>query len=625
MKNLSIRPFVATVLLLTGAVTATLSSCADAPGITLRASCCQTTADCVQGYLCNVGTCRPACSQQADCNRGETCEGTPLVCAPDQPQDNGCTLVPQRSTTSGSSGTASGGVSSGGASSGGTSSGTTGSSSASSGGASSSTANSSSASSSTATSTVTSTAQSSSSGGQVCPGQDEFEPNNTPDQAAGTSRRQFGGVVCGQDQDWFRVETSVGDSVTATIRVLSGSADGLSAQLTSPLGEVLATNGVDPMGNLTLELANAPGPLRLVLFSPGGETVRWNTRVNVTTSGTCVNDGLEPNDSPGAASQVDTQASGVLCPGDADWLVMRAGGMGATLTVSADRWTVRVADLANQTLLTRNGQGTASVEIPPGPDFVLVELTAPGNAPAQNWFVLLQAGGSCPDDPFEPNNDTSNASFLEGINLLQMCPANDDFFLVNVTAPGQVVKVEVVPLGVMGDIDVQLLDLFGNLVASSTNPPPQGESITFFTTAAQPLFLRVLGFPEGGQTQGTYQLSITVEGGTTLCVEDSNEPNDDVGTATSVGANDQLLGNCCPDNVDVFKLADAATTPHFVRLAWEPGVTMGLEIFNPDGTTVTSDANASGFLQLNTFSAAPRLARLVCTGPTSYALTTNSF
>jgi hypothetical protein len=118
--------------------------------------------------------------------------------------------------------------------------------------------------------------------------------------------------------------------------------------------------------------------------------------------------------------------------------------------------------------------------------------------------------GTCAeDDRFEPNDTDSEAALLPGESPsargLTICDDNDDWFRIEVEQNGTTVQV-VVDFDTGVDIDVQVYDATGRLVAAATSPDANPEVARARSLAAGSYLIRVNQFPGERDTTTLYNL-----------------------------------------------------------------------------------------------------------------------
>ncbi len=154
--------------------------------------------------------------------------------------------------------------------------------------------------------------------------------------------------------------------------------------------------------------------------------------------------------------------------------------------------------------------------------------TATGSNPLARTTVV----GNCPADGFESDDDTANANAIaNGLTTGHVaCAADDDFYTFTAVA-GQVLAVDAVFDVLLGDVDIELMDDTGAVLAASifsfTSPDP----LDFNIAADGTYYLRVFLDP----TRTNDPLGIAYDLNFDLvtpmpCVDDVYFPNDDAFT-----------------------------------------------------------------------------------------------
>lgn len=406
---------------------------------------------------------------------------------------------------------------------------------------------------------------------------DMFEPNNSVAQAT----EIVGGVtagICPMDNDFFRFRVPVATSVTVQ---LTGAPDSGNLDL-SVLNAGGQTLGLS-QGNTAQEsivLTLQPGTYVARVFA--APTVRGNYTLSVNLGATCTNDSAEPNNTLMQAQPVVSPFSGILCDGDVDFLVMQAGAGGATLTVDGSAWSVRVANLNNQTLLTRNGMGTAQLTIPANNDLILVEVRSVTSGSVPYRLTLTPVVQVCTGaDAFEPNNTLMEARFIDTGAQGAVCAGDVDHFAFPVGGGGQVGITVSDPLVSLSRVQVVSFTT-GAVLATATRT---GTQWTANVTTMEPLVAVII--QSAANTPVDYVLTITPV--TPTCTDDSSEPNDSFQAAGAFSGTGSFV--ICPSNVDFFRIeANAGDT---IRISMVPMTQddLDMELLDRTGRTVARSQN----------------------------------
>ena len=152
-----------------------------------------------------------------------------------------------------------------------------------------------------------------------------------------------------------------------------------------------------------------------------------------------------------------------------------------------------------------------------------------------------------------------------------------------------------------GNINLSLLDSGGGLLGSSSTAT-DNESISYLTTAADTLLVRVELFADAGSLPGnTYELTLGLSAPT--CASDTFEPNDDLGSAAVVTATDYPGLSACDSDDDWFRIAllNGESVDFDVAFSTAEG-NIDIELF--DGTSsLLADSTGAGPTEAVSFTA----------------------
>lgn len=194
----------------------------------------------------------------------------------------------------------------------------------------------------------------------------------------------------------------------------------------------------------------------------------------------------------------------------------------------------------------------------------------------------------CSPDAFEPNNSVSEAKpFTPGVKDASICAADLDFYRLDVGAD-TLVTVRIEPKGDGGDLDLQLRDQYGELVAVSAGAGSD-ELIAVCVALPQTIYAEVLGY--SGQ-QGEYRFERT-DASDSCCEDDGGEPDNGPASARLLLMNDIAGGTICPFDDDYFKFQLGAPAKVTLTLAGASGiggqnVDVDLQVYGPSGAIVAS-------------------------------------
>ena len=181
------------------------------------------------------------------------------------------------------------------------------------------------------------------------------------------------------------------------------------------------------------------------------------------------------------------------------------------------------------------------------------------------------SGTDIPDDPFEPNDDSANATSTLANTSYDGRLRNEDWFRIEVTAGFERVVASLTFTHADGNIDLELIDASGNVLATSDSTT-DNERIDFTVSSSGVYFLRLFS---DSYTGNSYSLS--------WLLDDVFEPNDSIMEATPATTNTSYTGVQFDD--DWFQISVAAG---FER------VTANLAFAHADGDINLELVDASG-------------------------------
>ena len=236
-----------------------------------------------------------------------------------------------------------------------------------------------------------------------------------------------------------------------------------------------------------------------------------------TSTGTCTDDGREPNDTVSQATPyAGPYSDGQICAGDDDWFSFSVpNGQRLTVTLADAVFSAGDLDLSLQNsagAIVDTSAGIASTEE--------VELCNSGSTATfyarifgyggdENSYSLTSttapdASGCCIDDAFE-NDDTQATARSVTFSPItggqrasfdgSVCPGDSDWIAIPVTAAGRL-EIDLVFTHADGDIDIALYNPMGTRLASGLSVTDD-ESIAVSVTATGTYALRVYGYSRG--------------------------------------------------------------------------------------------------------------------------------
>ena len=401
--------------------------------------------------------------------------------------------------------------------------------------------------------------------------EDVNEDNDEPAEAtaiSGISAQLTDQTICGDDSDWFSVSLYPGEILTAGLTFSADDGElelerydaaGDALEQTSSAGQLVWT--ADLTGNTLLRVPGSPELINA-----------YDLDIEITVPA-CEADGLEPNDTAGAASDITsngTAIEGTICANDVDWyrLSLPADAeANVALTFSHDVGDLNLAvfnsgDLDTPVAAADTDDDNEALSFrPPLPGTYFVRVSATGRLQSSYSISLVATSPVCPEDDFlEENDDFDNASALSpGINPgLISCEGDEDWFTFEL-AEGQSVEIFTLAAMGLGDLDLRLYgpdadDPDAAPVDSSTGP---GE------------VKRVRAVL--GSTPGTYKVRVNASAGTAVVYsarifiydgplpldcefDDTFEPNDTPAAARNILTAQTVEAIVCGNNEDWFRI-----------------------------------------------------------------------
>jgi hypothetical protein len=265
----------------------------------------------------------------------------------------------------------------------------------------------------------------------------------------------------------------------------------------------------------------------------------------------CINDHYDQtasNDTAATASFLDPMLGPIyddlkLCPSDIDWFKIKVQS-GTFLTVDAR---FRNADgdidldlyLEDGTTVVASSHSQQDYErvlIDAGVDMTLllrVYLARPSVNPVPyKLIVTREAGDSCMEDAFDPNQTLSAAKVISSDVPVEgrLCSASPDWFVLRAVPPMTRIDAQLGFVSSLGNLDLELYraDSPVPILASATNSDL--EEIIYDASFMGDYYLRVVG---RGADQNVYTLRVTLRANPqATCADDRFEPNNSPAMAT---------------------------------------------------------------------------------------------
>lgn len=209
---------------------------------------------------------------------------------------------------------------------------------------------------------------------------------------------------------------------------------------------------------------------------------------------------------------------------------------------------------------------------------------------------------TCGSDGYEPNDTRQTASAVAGGTLYALfaCPGNDDHYTMTL-GPGDVVTIDANFAIGEGDLDVELLDASGAVLAAG-NTRGSNEHVTFTAAAAGAVVVRVFLVSDYGPTPGT-SYSLAIANNVAPCAEDTYEENDSELFAASVAQGTIPGLRICPSDEDFFAIPVSAGDEITATVTFDQTEgDLDIRLLNPIGFSVAS-SGGTGNSESLTFTA----------------------
>jgi len=381
---------------------------------------------------------------------------------------------------------------------------------------------------------------------------DSYEPNDTQATAYALLGPSFTGIhACETDSDWFEIE--VGGNEETTVEVFFSDAEGdIDAFLYDAAGGLLGSSISTTDDEELFHSSTASGSIfvEVVLTFDDGSVTGNPYTIDIDKVPICGPDAYDPNDDEYNAATVTLPMSETeltLCdPTDEDWFELP--GLVITDVIEADMVYDPAAGDVDMFLWDPTGTMIASSTATSGVESIfqyvatggdwLLQVVLVVDTPPDGAFYNLDvqtstAPSTCVADALEPNDSQGAAAMILPVTEqnLTACPTDSDWYLFPAVT-GDSIEFDLVFAHAEGDIDVDLYDPSGALVASSFTTTDD-ESITWPATADGDYTVEVYLLTDSGGIPGNYY-DMTLAGITASCSDDTYEPNDDSAAATTL-------------------------------------------------------------------------------------------
>ncbi len=399
-----------------------------------------------------------------------------------------------------------------------------------------------------------------------CP-DDGFEENDDIASASSITAGMIDGLVsCEGDDDFFAISLAAGDALI--IDALFSDADGdVDLQLQDAEGRVIAASTtISDDENIALTITDAGTYyIRVLLFrdeGAAGASYALDVAVDGGEPTDCRDDGFEDNDTRADAAVVlGGMLEGlVVCPGDSDYFAIDLAA-GDELAITAT-FSDAAGDL-DLVLFNADGTVVGSAVSVTDNETIDYVATRSGRYVVQAYLLgdddvlgntyeldldVTSAGPACDTDRFEDNDAVSTAIDFEAGSYadLIVCSDDEDYYAFDLGA-GDTINIDVDFDFFDGNINIDLRNPAGDIVAESTNLFTSAESIAYVAPAAGRYVLNVrLSFDLGDSA--VYDLDVTIDAATPTCTDDGLEDNDTLETARPIGGSTAALRVCTGDD-----------------------------------------------------------------------------
>jgi hypothetical protein len=237
-------------------------------------------------------------------------------------------------------------------------------------------------------------------------------------------------------------------------------------------------------------------------------------RTGRCVSGECLPDAFEPNDTLEEAAEIDPglYANLTLCDQEDDWFLLPLGAgdrLSITLTpppLSGTHYQVALFNPGAASMLAY-GNLQLDHQVHVEGDYPIRVNTLDLRS-SYGMQVLVSRGVPCDPDEFEPNDDFTEAAWLEPGTYynLQKCPGNADWFVVPHARDSQV-RVSLIHEPLDGPLDLFVYDSDGTSLIDKSETTDPVETVTVTGTGAGRFYVEVVG---GSRVQNRYDLVIEV-------------------------------------------------------------------------------------------------------------------
>lgn len=409
---------------------------------------------------------------------------------------------------------------------------------------------------------------------------DAYEPNEGLGSARSLSAGPYSLTLCPDDDDWFKVELTPNDMLTATLSF--DPADGnLDLYLMNrDAGVVQISNGSGSIEEVSV-IAEYAGPYYLFVFSIDNRTANYSLSVSVDIHGsdedeeilevpevevekeelvTCEDDELEPNSSregaaPVAAIRYDDL---IRCENDDDFYRVELK-TNDYLSISIffynpsgnlDLYVIHPDGhfISNQVSTTNNE--TASITATADGTYLIRVLSPSNDENVYDMEITITPWETCQDDGHEDNDsfETAKGMAAGDYESLRLCPFDSDWYSFELDA-GQAIGIELDFSHYDGNIDGALFSHTGEILDLG-NSTTDNENLVYNAPEARTVYLQVFSY---GSLELDYDMSASIVDGP-LCDDDIFEPNNSFAEAHAMEQDGQWPTlSLCSQNEDWYR------------------------------------------------------------------------
>ena len=448
----------------------------------------------------------------------------------------------------------------------------------------------------------------------LCPGNDIFEPNDThgdatpvefanPDDATET----FWAIICDDDVDFFEVQASAGDRLSAELvhNRIYGRID-FALQLAS--GELVAFDSVNRDVKRIEHVAREDGPVYFGVMAHflGDFESFYDLEIRRVGKHHCVEDEAAGNDTQEHAFElpVGEPFEGRACPSVPDWFILTPAGprtLLADLVVTPPEAPIDFELRAQNGSLLAQGEGLAGrlrlTHSVAGDEPVYLRVATTEDGEVDYLLTAhLHGEGDCQQDIYGPNQTQAEGFLLQGGDEIDavICPGEPDWFAIDVIVGDQIsLQLEVAD-------EEQDFRFYLYRPAGGQALRMGTESIEW-TVSSQAghgsgrYGIRVLGL-QGSHGPYTLRVADTIAG---TCDNDLFAPNNSHGTGPLLRDGDFLWGKICPGEQDFFRVDALAEQRIVATLTHDPADgDLEMALFNPGGGSPIAETSSGAVTQV---------------------------